>query len=266
VEATVFRCLHEKGRVTFTEVWDTVAKEFPNSLTSDSTSITEALELYGRKVSGGAWMLKEEIRIHLSRHSELIALLAKIGAARGHAIWIGQREQRESVSGLVEEVRLRDLVTAKPAALASVTNLRPVLDMDLLWLDGQQVVRAFEVECTTTMTSGLQRGSNLPANVPKTMVIPEEREKDFQRKMKSPLFSEHFNKDNWTLAYFDALRNAFTKTKAKTALEPLLGQKKSVASAEKGEEANGTQRLMEFGGAGAPALSEEPVGKAAVGE
>ncbi len=266
VEATVFRCLHEKGRVTFTEVWDTVAKEFPNSLTSDSTSITEALELYGRKVSGGAWMLKEEIRIHLSRHSELIALLAKIGAARGHTIWIGQREQRESVSGLVEEVRLRDLVTAKPAALTGVTNLRPVLDMDLLWLDGNQVVRAFEVECTTTMTSGLQRGSNLPASVPKTMVIPEAREKDFQRKMKSPLFNEHFNKDNWTLAYFDALRNAFTKTKAKTALEALLGQRKSVGSPEKGEEANGTQRLMEFAGTGAPALSEESLEKSAVGE
>ena len=53
VEETVFRCLHEKGRVTFTEVWDTVAREFPNSLTSDSTSITEALEIYGRKVGGG---------------------------------------------------------------------------------------------------------------------------------------------------------------------------------------------------------------------
>ena len=102
VEETVFRCLHEKGRVTFTEVWDTVAREFPNSLTSDSTSITEALEIYGRKVSGGAWMLKEEIRLSLSRHSELIALLAKIGEARGHAIWIGQREQRETASGLVE--------------------------------------------------------------------------------------------------------------------------------------------------------------------
>src|SRR5208282_2116044 len=73
VEATVFRCLHEKGRATFTEIWDIVAREFPNSLTSDSTSITEALELYGRKVSGGTWMLKEEIRIHLSRHSDLIA-------------------------------------------------------------------------------------------------------------------------------------------------------------------------------------------------
>jgi hypothetical protein len=233
VEATVFRCLHEKGRVTFTEVWDTVAREFPNSLTSDSTSITEALEIYGRRVGTGpsaAWMLKEEIRLSLSRHSELIALLAKIGAARGHGIWIGQREQRETASGLVEQIKLKELVTAKPAALEGVKNLRPVLDMDLLWLDGKKVIRAFEVECTTTMTSGLQRGSNLPATVPKTMVIPEEREKDFERKMKSPLFNEHFQKDNWTLAYFNALREAFTKTKSKTDLESLFNKKKIVGS------------------------------------
>jgi len=248
VEATVFRCLHEKGRVTFTEVWDTVAREFPNSLTSDSTSITEALEIYGRKVSGGAWMLKEEIRLSLSRHSELIALLAKIGDARGHSIWIGQREQRESASGLVEEVRLRDLVTvkAKPATLAGVKNLRPVLDMDLLWLDGNEVIRAFEVECTTTMTSGLQRGSNLLATVPKTMVIPEEREQDFERKMKSPLFSEHFEKDNWTLAYFNALREAFTKTKGRTNLESLFGKKRHVYFSRRENKNNENQALFEL--------------------
>ena len=167
----------------------------------------------------------------LSRHSELIALLAKIGAARGHQIWIGQREQRESASGLVEQVKLKDLVTAKPGALAGVKNLRPVLDMDLLWLNGKTVVRAFEVECTTTMTSGLQRGSNLPAEIPKTMVIPEERENDFERKMKSPLFSEHFAKDNWTLAYFNALREAYTKTKAKTELESLFNKRKPASRA-----------------------------------
>ena len=230
VEETVFRCLNEKGRVTFTEVWDTVAREFPNSLTSDSTSITEALEIYGRKVSGGSWMLKEEIRISLSRHSEIIALLAKIGEARGYSIWIGQREQRDTASGVVERVLLRDLVTKKPASLKGVKELATVLNMDLLWLDGNEVVRAFEVECTTTMTSGLQRGSNLPASVPKTMIIPEEREDDYQRKMKSPLFSEHFAKDNWTLAYFNALREAFTKTKTKTDLESLLGKKKSASS------------------------------------
>jgi putative DNA methylase len=255
VEETVFRCLHQKGRVTFTEVWDTVAREFPNSLTSDSTSITEALEIYGRKVGGGFWMLKEEIRLSLSRHSELIVLLAKIGEARGHKIWIGQREQRETVSGLVEEIKLRDLVTAKPATLKGVKNLRTALDMDLLWLDGAEVVRAFEVECTTTMTSGLQRGSNLPATVPKTMVIPEERENDFERKMKSPLFSEHFAKDNWTLAYFNALREAFTKTKAKTDLESLFGRKKSAGGFRYKKQASEDQVLFELPASGSTASS-----------
>jgi hypothetical protein len=107
------------------------------------------------------------------------------------------------------------------------------------------LVRAFEVECTTTMTSGLQRGSNLPATVPKTMVIPEEREQDFERKMKSPLFSEHFEKDNWTLAYFNALREAFTKTKAKTALESLFG-KKYVHVSRRETKNNENQALFEL--------------------
>ncbi|MGP8239331.1 MAG: hypothetical protein ACLQVW_28500 [Limisphaerales bacterium] len=246
VEATVFRSLHEKGRVTFTEVWDIVAREFPNSLTSDSTSITEALERYGRKVSGGAWMLKEEIRLHLSRHNELIGLLAKIGAARGHGIWVGQNEQPRIAGGLAGEIRLRELVTGRPDSLSGVKNLPPVLNMDLLWLEGSKVVRAFEVECTTTMTSGLQRGSNLPADVPKTMVIPEEREADFERKMRSPLFGEHFQNGGWTLIYFNALRETFTKTKTKTAIESLLGLKKYTPLRPEGQEADNAQKLMEF--------------------
>lgn len=249
VEATVFRCLHEKGRVTFTEVWDTVAKEFPNSLTSDSTSISDALEIYGRKVSGGAWMLKEEIRVHLSRHSEIIALLAQIGKQQGYQIWIGQREQRERARGLAQDVQLRDLVTvkAKPAGLEGVTNLRPVLDMDLLWLRGKEVVRAFEVECTTTMTSGLQRGSNLPTKVSKTMVIPEERDRDFERKMRSPLFREYFSKDNWNLLYFDVFRDAYLKTKTRTSVETLLGQKKHWENSNSQSKEVATQRDL-FGG------------------
>jgi hypothetical protein len=137
--------------------------------------------------------------------------------------------------------------------------------MDLLWLESDEVVHAFEVESTTTMTSGLQRGSNLPASVLKTMVIPEDREKDFERKMKSPLFSEHFKKDNWSLAYFNTLREAFTKTKANTVLEALLGKKKSAPTHAPTDEGNGSQRLMDFGGPDA----SEPEGaleSAAAGE
>ncbi len=246
VEATVFRCLHDKGRVSFTEVWDTVAREFPNSLTSDSTSISEALDLYGRKVAGGAWMLRDEIRLRLTNHSELIAMLAQIGRQRGYDIWIGLREQRELAGGLAESVRLRELVTVKPAAIAGVSNLRPVLDMDILWFRGKEVVRAFEVECTTAMTSALQRGSNLPAGAPKTMVIPEERERDFERKMKSPLFSQHFEEANWTLLFFDAFRRAFTKGKANTPFESLLGRKENPAPNRTNGELRESQGYLRF--------------------
>ncbi len=70
--------------------------------------------------------------------------------------------------------------------------------------------------------------------------------------MKSPLFSEHFQKDNWTLLYFNALREAFTKTKARTALEQLFGKKMAAPLRENCHEANDDQKLMEFGGSEAP--------------
>jgi len=267
VEETVFRCLNEKGRVTFTEVWDTVAREFPNSLTSDSTSISEALQIYGTKVSGGYWMLKSEIRLAVTAHSEMIAYLAKIGRQRGHDIWIGQREQRDDFgSGVAQTTSLRELVTVKkPAKLDGVTNLTDVLLMDLLWLDGSEIVHAFEVESTTMMTSGLQRGSNLPKSTPKIMVIPEDRERDLQRKMESPLFSEHFSKDGWNLLFFGALREGFARTKAKTLIVSLLGKKKSAAASPVANERSAeTQNLFLFGAETPPVeklaskVAEEP--------
>lgn len=229
VEETVYRCLNQRGRVTFTDVWDAVSREFPNSLTSDSTSIKDALALYASQTGRGFWMLREEVRLAVTAHSEMIACLARIGAERGHGVWIGQREQRDQfASGIAQATKLKDLVTVpKPQQLEGVTNLRPVLDMDVLWLDGGKVACAFEVESTTMMTSGLQRGSNLPCETPKTMLMPELRDADLRRKMESPLFSEHFLGENWTVLFFEALRSAFARTKAKTELHPLLGKKKN---------------------------------------
>lgn len=250
VEGTVYRCLSQQGRVTFTDVWDAVSREFPNSLTSDSTSIKEALESYGTKVSGGYWMLKPEVRLAVTAHSEMIAYLAKIGRERGYEIWIGQREQRDEFSsGVAQTTNLRELVTVKkPPKLEGVDNVTDVLLMDLLWLAESKVIHAFEVESTTAMTSGLQRGSNLPKTTPKIMVIPEDRENDFKRKMESPLFSEHFSKDGWELLFFGALREGFSRTKAKTPIESLCGKKKSARPhAPENERFAETQNLFLFG-------------------
>jgi hypothetical protein len=186
----------------------------------------------------------------VTAHSEMIAYLAKIGRERGHDIWIGQREQRDDFgSGVAQTTSLRELVTVKkPAKLDGVTNLTDVLLMDLLWLEGSKVVHAFEVESTTMMTSGLQRGSNLPKATPKIMVIPEDRERDLERKMESPLFSQHFSKDGWDLLFFGALREAFARGKAKTLIASLLGQKKSAILPSRANERSAeTQNLFLFG-------------------
>jgi 16S rRNA G966 N2-methylase RsmD len=225
VEQTVYRLLNERGRVTFTQVWDAVSRQFPNSLTPDSTGIADALEHYARKTGKGFWMLREDVRERLASHAEIIAVLAAIGKARGYGIWVGRNEQGTRAGGVAPDIRLGELVTARPERLDRVVNLAAVLDMDLLWIEGRKVAMAFEVEATTTMTGGLLRGSNLPAETPKIMVLPEEREKDFQRKMESPLFKDHFEDENWRLVYFDTLRQAFVKTGDNTDLDALVGVK-----------------------------------------
>jgi 16S rRNA G966 N2-methylase RsmD len=225
VEQTVYRIIQDRGRATFTEVWDAVSQEFPNSLTSDSTSIKEALELYARKANLGFWVMRDEVVAHVRAHSEIIAILAAIGKARGYDIWIGRNEQNDVAGGIAKPGKLGDLITKKPKALEGVSNLTTVLDMDLLWLSGNQVVCCFEVESTTTMTSALQRGSNLPIVVKKLMVIPEERSADFERKMHSPLFSDRFVNDGWGLLYFGSLRSVFSTHREGTDLAGLISVK-----------------------------------------
>jgi 16S rRNA G966 N2-methylase RsmD len=223
VERTVENTLRNSGKVTFTEVWDAVSREFPNSLTSDSTSISEALQVYARKVGNGYWMLRDEIKQRIRAHSEIIALLALIGKARGYDIWIGSPEQGDVAEGLAGTIQLRNLVTFKQHKIKDVQNLKDVLLMDLLWLKDGAVETAFEVESTTTMTSGLQRGSNLLHGIRKVMVMPEERKIDFDRKMQSPLFSQAFSTQNWNLLFFDKFREAYSAQTTNVSIEDLFG-------------------------------------------
>jgi len=228
VEQTIFRLLQKKGRISFTDAWNEVSIKFPNSLTSDSMSIKEALEIYARKVgTKGEWLLKPEIIQSLSQHNILIERLAWIGMKKGYDFWIGHKEQTAIAKlGLLgtpgKQQRFGELISIKELAIDDVADLDTVAEIDVLWLDGKKVVAAFEVECTTTMTSALLRGSNLPASVPKYMLIPEQRAKTFDSKMKSPLFAQHFNEDNWGLIYFGTFDTQFQNRKYKINLNELI--------------------------------------------
>ena len=237
VEQTVYRKLYQRGRVTFTEVWDAVSTEFPNSLTSDSTSIKDALNIFARKVSGGYWLLKPEIQQRVNQHSEIIAILALIGKKKGHNIWIGKREQHERDSGLAAKGKtLKEYMTLKQLKIDNASNQSVIENIDLIWIKGKEIKAIFEIESTTTMTSALMRGSNVDERVDKFMVLPEEREGQLRNKLTSPLFKDHFENENWQLIYFDTLRNAYTKQKAKIDIYSLINKKTGTSKKLKGSD------------------------------
>jgi hypothetical protein len=110
-------------------------------------------------------------------------------------------------------------------------DLKTVEMIDLHWIKGDKVVAAFEVESITTMTSGLVRGSNLSPDVPKYMIIPQEREEQLQRKMKSPMFAERFELDSWKILFFDTIRSNYNKLKTgKMLIDKLINEKVRVES------------------------------------
>ena len=220
VEATVLRQLQAKGNVEFTDVWQAVSTEFPNSMTPDTTSILDALNEYGRPAPGGRgrWLLKPEVTSRENQHNEVLADLADIGAGWGFDVWVGKKEQSSEVSGAGGSWRkLKDLVTADLSTWkAEIADLKTAQQLDCVWVGPAGPVACFEVESTTSMTSGLMRGSNLLGKVRRYIVIPEEREGQLAAKMRSPLFRERFEDDGWIVLHFDHIRTNVRRLKKAT--------------------------------------------------
>lgn len=228
VEQTVLRELQSKGKVTFTDIWEAVSIAFPNSLTSDQSNIKNALEDYARPVIGGNWVIKQSFKPGSveKEHTTIIAVLSEIGKSLGYKIHVGKVEQTHEIDSplLQKKGKLNQYMDYKNVkSLKDIINPDVVEDIDLLWIKNDKIEYAFEAECTTSMTSALQRGSNLKSTVKKIMLIPVERENQLNRKMKTPMFGERFNDENWGVVLFDVLYAKWNKAKTKIKINELIG-------------------------------------------
>jgi hypothetical protein len=119
------------------------------------------------------------------------ALIAQIGASMGLSIWVPRndraavlRELNSDGAGFLERLPLN----------YDDTTLRTIEQIDVIWLRGRAIVRAFEVEHTTSVYSGILRMADLLALQPNMdiklhIVAPEaKREKVFQE-IRRPVFS-----------------------------------------------------------------------------
>jgi predicted RNA-binding protein len=119
------------------------------------------------------------------------ALLAEVGARMGMQIWI-PRNNREAV--LAEwKGDHGPLLDRLPLNYDDVT-LRTIEQIDVLWLKGRAIKRAFEVEHTTSVYSGILRMADLLALQPNMdirlhIVAPAARREKVFQELRRPVFS-----------------------------------------------------------------------------
>jgi hypothetical protein len=134
----------------------------------------------------------EATNVGAARESHKIqALLAQIGARMGLQIWIPAPD-RATVLNEAPGVESR-LLTELPLNYDS-TTLKTIEYIDVLWLKGRSMARAFEVEHTTAIYSGILRMADLLALQPNMdirlhIVAPEQRKAKVFDEIRRPVFS-----------------------------------------------------------------------------
>lgn len=185
-------------------------REYPNGLTPDPRTIGSVLERCAYRAQG-KWRIRPEIVVAATQHSDIIATILDIGSQLGMSRFVGRREQPEFTSQNVRLGDAADLISLRGADLglpsASIERLEMV-DAVFLTPGTQQLVCLWEVENSTDFWSAIQRGSNAPKEIPKLMVIPDQRERELVR-IVDPLFRQSFSGQGWRfMTYTDLARAA----------------------------------------------------------
>ncbi len=120
------------------------------------------------------------------------AKVAHIGAQMGLHIWL-PRNDRARVLELLPEGCHEKVLDALPLNYDDAT-LRTIEQIDVLWLQRRSIVRAFEVEHTTAIYSGLLRMADLLALQPNMtislhIVAPLEKREKVLREIRRPVFA-----------------------------------------------------------------------------
>lgn len=119
------------------------------------------------------------------------SLLAQIGDQMGMRVWIPRNDRSAVLSEWTTEHRA--ILDNLPLNYDE-TTIKTIEQIDVLWLRGRAIVRAFEVEHTTSIYSGILRMADLLAlqpnmNIKLHIVAPYERRDKVFQEIQRPVFS-----------------------------------------------------------------------------
>lgn len=124
-------------------------------------------------------------------HTRIQYLLLTLGAEMGLDVWVARNDRSKVWQGR-SLGSLPNTVEQLPTQFNEATQ-RTIELIDVLWLKGNSIVSAFEVECTTSIYSGLLRMSDLLALQPNLdiklyLVAPDERHDKVEQEILRPTF------------------------------------------------------------------------------
>ena len=127
-----------------------------------------------------------------TRHTEMQWHLLTLGAEMGLDVWVARNDRNRVWNGRALG-RVGNSVEDLPTQFNEATQ-RTIELIDVLWLKGNSIVAAFEVECTTSVYSGLLRMSDLLALQPNLdirlyLVAPDERRSKVEQEILRPTFT-----------------------------------------------------------------------------
>ena len=125
-------------------------------------------------------------------HEEIQLLLLKVGSELGLDVWVARNDRNRKYNG----INFQDVPNLRkelPRQFDDATN-KTIELIDVLWLQGEAIVAAFEVEHTTTIYSGLLRMSDLVSMQPNLkldlfIVAPDERREKVFYEINRPTFA-----------------------------------------------------------------------------
>lgn len=127
--------------------------------------------------------VRESIRIQ--------ALLARIGMTMGFKIWVPTGDRSRVLDA---EPSIAQALLPRLPMNYDETTLQTIQNIDLIWIAGRSMRRAFEIEHTTAIYSGLLRMADLLALQPNMdirlhIVAPESRKDKVFQEIQRPVFS-----------------------------------------------------------------------------
>jgi hypothetical protein len=124
-------------------------------------------------------------------HTKIQFQLLTLGAEMGLDVWVARNDRSSSYQGRTLGA-LPHMSQELPTQFNAATQ-RTIELIDVLWLKGNSIVSAFEVESTTSIYSGLLRMSDLLALQPNLdinlyLVAPDERRDKVEQEILRPTF------------------------------------------------------------------------------